>query len=224
MSLIRTAVGSQSDYDFYWLCSGQDFPIRPSDEIEQYLSSNLEANFLDLAASKNHPVNGRFNRGFEKRYEIFHPQWLINKRRGIKKYLWMLYVLITGGTNRTYKIFERTTPNGIKMYFGSQWWCLNSKTIKWIIEYVDNHPELEKFFKYTICSDEFFFQSLVMNSPYKDSIHENLVYLDWSEGKGSPKTLTLEDWPKMMKSNKLLARKIDATGQKELYERLKQIG
>jgi hypothetical protein len=38
-------------------------------------------------------------------------------------------------------------------------------------------------------------------------VNDNLRYIDWSQGKASPKTLLLEDLPLLAASGKLYARK-----------------
>ena len=66
-----------------------------------------------------------------------------------------------------------------------------------------------------------FFQTLFMNSPYADTKKEYLHYIDWSERKSSPKNLSINDLPEMLKSGKFMARKID--GDFELIDTLTKI-
>ena len=54
----------QDQYEHYWLCSGQDYPIRPISEIVSVLHSKPDVNFLQIASSKN--VRG----GTEKIFSI----------------------------------------------------------------------------------------------------------------------------------------------------------
>ena len=74
-------------YDYYWLCSGQDFPIKRADEIYDFLKTK-SCNFLSLYSSANNPKNGQRNLKRDKRCEIYYPTWLIEKsmpQRFIKK-------------------------------------------------------------------------------------------------------------------------------------------
>jgi hypothetical protein len=41
-------------------------------------------------------------------------------------------------------------------------------------------------------------------------VNDNLRYIDWSEGKASPKTFTMNDLPILLHSDKLFARKFNA--------------
>lgn len=68
--------------------------------------------------------------------------------------------------------------------------------------------------------DESFFQTLVMNSPYKDKREDYLHYVDWSEEKTSPKILTIEDIEELKHSDKLMARKFDIALDERVVEEL----
>jgi hypothetical protein len=60
--------------------------------------------------------------------------------------------------------------------------------------------------------DETFFQTVLMNSPYKNRIsYDNLRYITWPPGSRHPMTLDRRDFDTFMDSNKLFARKFDTT-------------
>ena len=214
LQLIEVATRADK-YDYYWLCSGQDFPIRSTEEIYHFLQIS-NCNYISLCSSRNNPIKGYRDSRFDKRCEVLFPSWLIGKtvwQRSLMK----MYKIATGGTGHTFSVFKRNPPLDLELFFGSQWWCLKGETISWIYEFLIDHNEVCEFFKKTICPDECFFHTLVMNSPYKDDVEPNLVYLDWVEGKSSPRILNISDYKGMMESGKLLVRKIDSEIELELY-------
>ena len=205
-------------YDYFWLCSGQDFPIKSTKDIEEFFEDK-ECNFITFSSSANNPVNGYRNTRFDKRCEIGYPLWIIGKslwQRVLKR----IYCIVTGGTGYTFKAFRRVPPLGLRLFFGSQWWCLNRETIKWVLDFIKDHIEFCDFFTNTLCPDESFFQSIVMSSPYATAIEPNLVYIDWSAGKNSPKILTVSDYERVKSSGKLIARKIDSNREPDFYHML----
>ena len=209
-------------YAYYWLISGQDFPLISAKSITTKLSSTMgEYNFVNLFASKNNGAKKSTN--FDKRNEIIFPAWLLKndlKHRIIRR----LWVEITGGYQHTFPIFLRSNKNGLKYYFGSSWWCINCDFAGYILNYIKVHPEYIKFFKKASCPDESFFQTLLMNSKFAFSRREYLHYIDWSEGNSSPKTLKCSDLDKVFSSNKFMARKVDKDFDKEIItEILKRI-
>ena len=69
--------------------------------------------------------------------------------------------------------------------------------------------------------DEFLIPTIVMNSPFRDSIiNDNFYYIDWSRGGSNPKTLTAEDFDKLMSSDKLMARKFDTQTDAKILDLL----
>lgn len=59
------------------------------------------------------------------------------------------------------------------------------------------------------CGEEVFFQTVLMNSPLRDTIvTSNLRYIDWSVPNG-PKVLVTEDVSNVIKSHNLFCRKVD---------------
>lgn len=72
--------------------------------------------------------------------------------------------------------------------------------------------------------DESFFQTLFMMSPYKETRHNYLHYVDWTSQDGkvknSPNTLTIADYGAMKNSGYLMARKFDTDVDKVIIEKL----
>lgn len=209
LQLLRAAV--IGGYSHYWLISGQDYPLRPMDNILDFLEANQEANFIECSQIKP----------FNKRNDVYFPNSVIGRKLW-QKVLKNLWIYGTGGWNKTFPIFKRKAPDDFKYWFGSQWWCLNSTTAQWIIDYLNEHTEYEKFFEHSLCSDECFFQTLVMNSPFANTTKPYLHYIKWEKGKSSPRTLTTIDYEELKKTEKIIARKFDIDVDTEIIERLRK--
>lgn len=117
-------------------------------------------------------------------------------------------------------IFERKDAPCQRFYFGSTWWCLNRRTVDWVMNYLEKNPRYYQFFSTCLCPDESFFHTLVMLSPYSQDIEDYLHYIDWSEGKNSPKTFRTADVETILKSGKLMARKFDIEIDRSVVELL----
>lgn len=219
LSLLRKARATK-DYDYYWLISGQDFPIKNHHEILKFFNEYKGSEFIDIAPSKNGGL-GKDNT-FDKRTSLYWP--LAAKGRGFaSRLLRKTITIITGGVNHTLGIFRRKNKTGLPFYFGSSWWCLSSSSVDWILDYLENHPEFVKFMTNTLNPDESFFQTLFMASPYKGKRKENLTYVHFEEGESSPKTLSMDFYDDIMESNKLVCRKVDMDADKEFFQKLLEI-
>lgn len=206
LNLLNTAVACiRGGYDYYWLISGQDWPLRSADEIVKFFEKHSGVNFVQYWDSKNHGNHKQNN--LDKRNQIYFPIKLIG-RKPWQKIIKRGWVEFTGGYNRTWKIFERKQL-GVDFYFGSRWWALTGETVEWIINYLGQHEDYYIFYKNTVCPDESFFQTLVMRSPYADKKTDYLTYLHFSEGANSPDILRASDFPQAKESGCLVMRKVD---------------
>lgn len=184
--------------------------MRSIEEIVKFLNEHKNENFIDCSSIKK----------FEKRNDIFFPRMVVGRRKW-QKVLKNVLVYGTGGWSRTFSVIKRAAPGNVQYYFGSSWWCLNDAMVQWIYNFLDEHPEYIKLFKHSLCPDECFFQTLVMDSPFASSVKPYLHYIKWEKGKSSPKTLTESDYQEMVNFSKLMARKFDIDVDKEIINKLK---
>jgi hypothetical protein len=81
---------------------------------------------------------------------------------------------------------------------------------------------LIRFFKHVWIPDELFFQTIVMNSPLRDTIvNDDLRYVDWTRPT-APAILGRQDFDTLRNSGKLFARKFDTTVDREILDLLDQ--
>jgi len=182
------------NYNFVSVMSGQDYPIKPISNIYSFLEDNKGKNFICYEEQNewwNHAVT-RINKyhftnfDFKGRYRL---QFLVNAI-----------------------LPERKFPLPYTLYGGPRAMCmtLSMDCAKYVVDFIGGNKKLKRFAYFTWGPDEFFIPTIIMNSPYKDSvINNNFYYIDWSQGGSNPKTLTVEDFEILIKTDKLLARKFD---------------
>ncbi|MCC3155135.1 beta-1,6-N-acetylglucosaminyltransferase [Hymenobacter sp. BT770] len=200
----REILASGEPYDFINLLSGQDYPIKPVAAIHQFFAQHLNSSFLSFehqdsrwwghAISRVEQYHSTYYR-FKGQYRL---QFLLNKLLPKRKFP-LPYPLYGG-------------PDG-------SWWTLGADCARYLVEFMDAHPELRRFSRFTWGSDEFLPATILLNSPLKNQIvNDNYRYIDWSAGGATPKVLTLDDAPKLAHSHKLFARKFDAVQNPEILE------
>ena len=179
--------------------------MRSTAEIINCFKKHNGENFVRYWNSKNYGKHQQNN--LDKRNQIYFPLDIIG-RKSWQKIVKRVYVELTGGYNKTWKIFMRKQLE-TDFYFGSSWWALTGETEEWIINYLGQHEDYYIFYKNTVCPDESFFQTLVMMSPYADNKTDYLTYLHFSEGANSPDILRASDFPQAKESGCLVMRKVD---------------
>ena len=97
---------------------------------------------------------------------------------------------------------------------------LNCKQVATLAsDYLDKNTNVARFFKLTWAPDEMIFQTVLYNSDFRNKIsNNNLRYIDWTEGKASPKTLSMEDAKYLLQSGALFARKFNLKAHPELFD------
>lgn len=205
LSLIKKVIDSGKNYDYIWLISGQDYPLKSNYDIKKYLEENAGTNFIELIQ----PGMKRYKE-YLKRCQISYPKW-INKNTFLVKVIKRLYMILTGGYEFTFPFLRRKKTFNGDFVFGSQWWALTNDTAKWILNYCQNNKEFYNYFKKVLIPDEVFFQTLFCLSPFKEKQLTNLTYVNWGSNRRSPENFTEKDLDKIKKAQTdyCFARKFD---------------
>ncbi|WP_295163478.1 beta-1,6-N-acetylglucosaminyltransferase [uncultured Brachyspira sp.] len=211
VSLVHAALfliekAAENNYERYIFISGQDIVLKTNDEIINFFNINKDKEFIsyeNIRSSKNiyKEMSFRLNAyNFGKIYR----KLLGRKLREVLSDI---------------PFIKRTTPENI--YYGSQWWNLTDNAVKYILDYNKTNPKFLKRFNYTWGSDEFFFQSILLNSKFKDNcINNALRYIIWRGG--APINLKIKDYEKLKNNIKdnLFARKFDENIDNDIIDKL----
>jgi hypothetical protein len=190
---IRQIVASGIKYEFINLLSGQDYPIKSAEYISEFLSKNTGKQLIkcwDFETNWTEALG---------RVQKYHFTDVAFKGRYI-----LQRVINT--------LIEKRKAPGNLQFFGtnSTFWTLTPDCALYVANYVETNPTLRRFLKYTWGSDEFVFQTIIMNSPYKDAvINNNYRYIDWSAGGSRPKTLTVDDYERIVATDNIFGRKFN---------------
>ncbi len=198
-------------FDYAILLSGQDYPIRSNKDIDKVLTKNKGKFFIEyFELPKASWGQGGLNR-IEKWHYLIPPVCRFTYL--IDQVLPKILTLLFG---------NRKFPEGFKPYGGSSWWILPRECLKYITEFVAYNSRFVNFFKYVKHPDEIFFQTIILNSLFKNSVvNDNLRYIDWAGSTTAhPRVLIKDDFEKIVFSGKLFARKFDINVDYEILDLL----
>jgi hypothetical protein len=103
---------------------------------------------------------------------------------------------------------EPDVPYGLHPYFGSGYWILHRTAVEYIQSFLSDHPEYVPYFERVRVPDEMFFQTVLLNSPLRDTIvNDDFRYIRWP----GPKVLAMADLDDLRQTRDLFARKFDET-------------
>lgn len=145
LALYRSAMATDN-YDRFVTLSGQDYPILPNDVLAEKLSTPcvewIMGNILE--PKEYHKVErfyfwklGRYKKGFT----------LLFSALGIRK-------------NRYITVGQEKWD----IYFAPQWHALSSECVAYILNTLEAHPYILKYFKYAYAPDELLIPTILLNS------------------------------------------------------------
>ncbi len=199
---IKTLLQLNKDWKFFINLSGQDFPLKTQAYIFDYLNRNQGKDFLKLSNQKN-----------------IRPETL----NRIENYV----VETDSEIHSVAPTLKRSFLRGVTPYIGNQWMILSRR----FCEFVAYNKEVERFksfYKNTFIADEGFFQTVIMNTSYKNNVivNDDKRAIDWiqlpDEIKLRPRNFTAADASSLLNSQHLFARKFDETVDKEIMQILGQ--
>lgn len=197
---IKEIFKNNISFDYAVLLTGQDYPIKSNSQIESFFHQNEGKSFIQYFAL---PFEV-WPKGGLDRIENWHLN-LFNK-----------HLTIRG---------KRKFPNGLKPFGGSSYWCLSRECVQYIYDFVNHNEDYVRYFNSVYIPDEIFFQTILLNSPFKDNlINHSLRYTKWApktaslKERGSPKILGKNDFEEMANSQNLFARKFDLTKDADVLD------
>lgn len=177
----------RTGYDYLVNLTGQCYPIQPREEIQRRLAQSTQTH-LEAKDDSDDLLR-------------------------IRRYTHKVFILPISehGMAFLYPRIRKELPDGMRPYGGSAYFCMRKEHVAFVLDYVDHHPALKKFYRNAADPDETFFQAILMNSPVRDQVMttENFRYIDWPPDATTPKILTMADLPAIRKSGMLWARKFD---------------
>lgn len=123
-------------------------------------------------------------------------------------------LLINKGTyllQRLFHIERKKLGSFERIYKGLVWVSMPTTAAQYTVTYADKNPKFMDDLMHTTIPEEFFFQTILMNSAFRENIVcDSLRYMDWNRRNGScPAVLDESDFNKIKERGKYFARKID---------------
>ncbi len=201
---------NNKQYGFINILSGQDYPLKPVDELARFFTENRGKEFI---AYNDMLTEWQDNQWRYKKVHLNNVRWFTRKPLRWKR-------IVEKGLN--YILGERKMPYGFHPYGKSMFWILSPEVALYVTKMVENDRRLRRFFYFTWASDEMVFQTIVMNSPYKNKVvNENYRYIKWlSEDEVHPEILGEKDFENIKESSMLFARKFDMNRDRKVLDKI----
>lgn len=192
LNIIKSAM----KYKFDYLCilSGDDMPLKSSKEIKSFFYENRGKEFIGID-------KGIKYKSLENRVKYKHKNYHYKKDKN-------MFEKILVKIQKELSLQKRNDKFNLlpSLYKGPNWFCITHEFCKYLLEYLKENKWYEEAFENSLCGDEVFFQTIIMNSDFKDKIYEfndvddnhmALRYIDWNTGPDFPRILDESDFDRI---------------------------
>ncbi|WP_282153616.1 beta-1,6-N-acetylglucosaminyltransferase [Ruegeria atlantica] len=180
------------DVRHVFLTSGSCLPLRPVDELVNYLADRPRVDFIESATTSD--VSWTMGGLDQERFTLRFPfSWRKNRK------LFDAYVKL----QRALRI-RRHIPEGLVPHMGSQWWCLTRQTLSAILQ-DPKRETYDRYFRRVWIPDESYFQTLARL--YSTHIESRSLTLSKFDYQGRPHIFYDDHLQLLRRSDCFVARK-----------------
>jgi hypothetical protein len=202
---------------YFHLITGHDFPIKKSSYFLDFFENNT-AQYIDYHSIPK--IGGADNGNMDRiEYYNFYDIWNYKTHKDFEKISFFIKLQKRLG-------FKRKMPSKMpKLYGGSTYWSLSRECVRYVLEFTHKNKFVLNRFKYTLCAEEFYFQTIIINSHFATKIaNDNLRHIDWVARNGNnPAVLDETDFEKLTQTHAVFARKFDYPQSVGLLNKIKMI-
>ncbi|NBH72402.1 glycosyl transferase [Clostridiaceae bacterium] len=210
--LLLAKAYSIGGYSYYHLLSGEDLPIKKQEELLDFWDRN----------------NGKEFVAFDQKEFIEHDRvsyyYLFQDKIGRERHYFLRKLDQISVFLQKRLGFCRNA--GIRFQKGANWFSISNDLAGYVLSM---EGWIQKTFRYTLCCDEVFLQTIVVNSAFKDRLYHSgfdndysavMRLIDWQ--RGQPYTFRKEDFGELVNSDKLFARKFQADVDEEIIKQIEE--
>lgn len=203
-------------YAYYHLLSGVDLPLKNQDYIHKFFSDNAGNEFVEFWTDKYHVRD--MDRKVSRYYFFMH--YYKNK----KHFLHPPTSLYRNTALLIQKLLRLKRKYNFKFKKGGNWVSITHDFCEYLLQ---TKKKVLKRFRFTLCPDEIFLQTILWNSPFRKNIYSidnakigSMRLIDWQRGK--PYVWTDNNLDELMSSEALFARKF-SSNTSSVHQRLKTL-
>lgn len=210
MEQIRAALDSGIDYDYFFIISGQDYPLWSNDRIRRFVSENRNRSYLKAVCMVG---QGWHARGYRRYYFFQNKPWLPGSWKS--KFRGVLRRILTPVLRKP--LAFNADGHYYRLYKGSDWFGITPRLARLVVNRWDSSPSLRRYFKTGFAPSETCIQTIAFNSPLAGQcLHVEggfqsltaltpLTFIDYNP---LIKELDETDFPRLKASGKMFCRKV----------------
>lgn len=212
LKLLGTSVGTGADYIHF--ISGQDYPCVAMNDFDDFFETSVPLSYMEYDSDEQ--AAERESGDYPTRYRFFCFTDFPYRHKLIPSYI------MRGLDKIAAKIKIRKEIPGFAA--GCNWFTWHSSLAIYVLDYLRANKRYCKRYRYTRCSDEFFFHTLLNGKDKELNIerHNALRYIDWHPKRSYEGNLPLildeRDYDNIINSGALFCRKVHPVKSAKLMD------
>lgn len=203
--------------DYVHVISGQDWPVVQPSEIYNFFDKNNKI-YITYEAVNNRKKSFEKIIWWQKLYFDYDNSFVSRKTILGKIYhrIYLVLQLILR-VNKFKKLNIK-----LELYSGSNWVSMPRYAIQYCLDFLQQNSDYIRMFQTGFCSDEFWMQTILCNSKFRNNIiNNNYRYINWKKKYNNyPAILDEKDYNEISKNKYFFARKVDLHISEVLLKKL----
>jgi len=227
---IRYMLDKSITFDWLVLISGQDYPVKSLQRIEQDLAETEYDGFMTYFSLFNSDSLTRkliFDR-YYFRYFKLPTHWRITsilsriKKINERQPFVRIFPGLRNASPRIgFRRYRTIFSESFQCCKGQFWFMLNRKSVCFLENFLSEHPDTLKYYSRSMIPDESLIQTILSNNEGLKIKNDHLRFMDWSVSNLShPKVLGIDDFEEMVSSGAHFARKFDIAVDSDVLDML----
>lgn len=170
LNLIRHALADPRPFTHFVLLSGEDYPLVRTEVLNTYLAEIALEN-ISCVPMPSEDAEKPLSRLLVRHLEGS------DRNSGLKaSFIKLINKILKRLPDRNITaILKNYSPHA-----GSNWWVLSREMVEASLRVAETQPKFVRLYRYSLCPDEGFFQTVVAANCRSDKIGRSFTYTDWS--------------------------------------------
>jgi len=165
VALIRQAMESPRDYDYFVTLQNYDYPIRSNVDILSFFEAREGVEFI-----RGCPIARSKDWHFTRKYKIYNQRdndFYLKKHSKPRMYARYAHMLLRSlGTFFSQGVINEAGKS-YDIYYGAAQWAVTRPLAQHFLDFFDSHPKFNSVMAHIQFPDEEYFHTITHNSPFK---------------------------------------------------------
>ncbi|CAA9301857.1 MAG: hypothetical protein AVDCRST_MAG93-4663 [uncultured Chloroflexia bacterium] len=209
---MHAALRTNPRFTHITLLTGQDYPIKPPHEIDSFFDANRGTSFIRFfeGTTRKHGIRLGEPPHQGWRYKNWYWYFAGRHRRVSSKLLKKVGI-------------KRRVPGGMRPVKGWAFFTLSRECAEYALRFLEVNPRYVGFFKHVLHADEYFWHTILLNSPLGETMENRTLRYEPFEQKpftGHGRVLRKEDLAELKaeSSNRFFAKKFDPAVDSDILD------